>query len=399
MNASYHQPRREGTNLVSRRAAQFLSQQSEQNLLRQRTALRVLDATHVDIAGRSFVNFASNNYLGLTHHPRVQHAVADALRNCGAGSGGAGLITGHSLLHQECEAKIAQWKGTESAILFPSGYQANLAAIQMLAVIGEKVRFIIDKLVHASLIDAVRATGKEFRVFPHNDMAKLRRLLERAEPDELQIVISETIFSMDGDSADLQGLRTLKESFEFVLLLDEAHASGVYGPNGQGLLAEMGMHGLADVNVTTFSKAMGLAGGAICASKLLCDAVMNGSRAFIFSTSVPPPVVAGIAAAIDVVIDEPVARCRVRELSRDVRTRLKREGFELPPGDSPIIPLIVGDEQKAVELAAHLRDNGLLAVAVRPPTVAPGTSRVRITLNGGHTNEEIEQLFYALKRL
>jgi 8-amino-7-oxononanoate synthase len=388
---------------------QDLARLRDQHLFRRRHVVTPHDATHVEVDGRRYVNFASNNYLGLTHHPRVIAAVERAARDLGAGSGAAPLITGYGPAHQSAERRIAAWKQSESAVLLPSGYQANVAAIQALAAIGERTdiasgagtnaggtRFLLDKLAHASLIDAIRSTAAPYRVFPHNHLAKLYRLLAEADPRQLQVVVTESIFSMDGDAADLAGLAELKSRRPFVLLLDEAHASGVYGPAGAGLAAELGLAGVADVTVVTLSKALGSAGGAVCASAALCDAVVNFGRAYVYSTHLPPSAVAAAEAAIDVMADEPQRQQRVRELSARVRTELRAKGVALPPGDSPIVPITLGSERAALEAARALQDQGLWVLAIRPPTVPRGTSRLRVTLSSEHHDEEVAQLIAAL---
>jgi 8-amino-7-oxononanoate synthase len=375
--------------------ADELSRLRESHLYRSRRVTRPIDATHVERDGRTLVNFASNNYLGLTHHPKVIAAVAQAAQRDGAGSGAAPLVSGYGPAQQSAEAAIARWKGTEEALLLPSGYQANHAAIQAVAMIGKLqggVRFLVDKLAHASLIDAIRATGEPFRIYPHQHLAKLRRLLEEHAPDQLQVVVTESIFSMDGDAADLRGLAQLKAQHEFFLLLDEAHASGVYGPTGNGLAAELGVQNAVDATVLTLSKAMGGIGGAVCGSTLLCEAVVNFGRAYLFSTGVPPAVAAGAQAAVEVIVEEPQRRERVRELSRRVRSEFNRAGLNIPMGDSPIIPILLGKESAALEAAEKLESQGLLVVAIRPPTVARGSSRLRITLSSQHSDAEIDRL-------
>ncbi|MGA2442232.1 MAG: aminotransferase class I/II-fold pyridoxal phosphate-dependent enzyme, partial [Tepidisphaeraceae bacterium] len=268
-----------------------LTQLAESGLLRRRRVVGPIDAVHVEIDGRVCVNFCSNNYLGLTHHPRVVAGLRIGAERFGAGAGAAGLISGFSPQHAATEAAIALWKSTEAAVLLPSGYQANLAAVQTLAALGRSggggVRFLIDKLAHASLLDAVRGSDAPWRVFPHNNMGKLRRLLEQADEKQIQVVVTESIFSMDGDEADLAGLDQLKRARPFVLLLDEAHASGVYGRAGAGLAAERGLAEMAEVSVVTFSKAAGCVGGAICGRGNFCRAVLNFGRAYVYSTSIP----------------------------------------------------------------------------------------------------------------
>ena len=381
---------------------QDLARLREQHLYRQRQVVRPLDATHIEVDGRRFVNFASNNYLGLTHHPRVLAAAIEATRCHGAGSGAAALITGYSEAHQSLERRLARWKGTESAVLSPSGYQANVAAVQAVAAVGKRaggVRFLLDKLAHASLIDAVRASDAPFRVFPHNHMAKLARMLGEADAGQFQVVVTESIFSMDGDCADLAGLAELKAKHGFVLLLDEAHASGVYGPAGAGLAAERGLEGVADLSVVTLSKAIGSAGGAVCASARLCDCVVNHGRAYVYSTHLPPSAAAAAEAAVEVMTDEPQRQRRVRELAEWVRSELAARGSRLPAGDSPIIPILLESERAALEAARGLQDEGLWVLAIRPPTVPRGTSRLRVTLSSEHRDDEIAQLVNAVSRL
>lgn len=379
---------------------QRLSRLEADHLHRRRRVVRPLDATHVEIDGRTYVNFASNNYLGLSHHPRVLEAAADALRLDGAGAGASPLVTGHGPAHASAERRIAQWKGTEAAVLLPSGYQANVAAVQTLAAVGGDVRFLLDKLVHASLVDAARVTGAAFRVFPHNNLEKLSRLLDERDPSQPQVVVTESVFSMDGDEAKLREMAELKRSrYPFAVLLDEAHASGVYGAMGAGLAAHVGLAGLADVTVVTLSKALGVAGGAVCGSAAFCEAVVNLGRACMYSTAIPSALAAAAEAAINVLHDEPQHQHRLRRLTARVRERLCDAGLRVPAGDSPITPILLGSEEAALSAASRLQEDGLWVVAIRPPTVPRGTSRLRITLSSQHTDDEIERLLASLKAL
>jgi len=371
-------------------------------LERSRTITDPVDAVHVVRNGRSLVNFSSNNYLGLTHHPHITTAMATAARQFGAGSGAAGLIAGHTSAHASAERAIARWKGTQAAVLLPSGYQSNIAAIGSLAAIGEAhgvgVRFLLDKLCHASLIDAVRGSGAMYRVFPHNGIDKLERLLTERPTTQLQVVVTESIFSMDGDAADLVAISKLKEKHEFLLLVDEAHGSGVYGPGGAGLAAELGVSDAIDVTIATFSKAAGVAGGAVCGSGTLCNALVNHGRAYIYSTAVPAAIAVGIEASLNVMAREPQRSARVRALARRVR-----EGLNLAtsssPVDSPIVPVVLGSEEAALNAAASLLDQGMLVVAVRPPTVPKGASRLRVTLSSEHSDEAVSALVDALRSI
>jgi 8-amino-7-oxononanoate synthase len=368
-------------------------------LLRRRRVVTPVSATEVDVDGRRLVNFSSNDYLGLSHAPAVVSALR---RGSVAGSGAAALISGYGPSHAAAELAIAAWKGTEGCVLLPSGYQANLAAVQALAGVaersGRRVRFLLDKLVHASLVDAVRVTRGEMRVFPHNGMPKLRRLLETAAGDELQVVVTESVFSMDGDAADLPAIAALKQEFDFALLLDEAHASGVYGPNGAGLAAALGLSDAVDLSVATLSKALGVSGGAVCGQRAWIEAVVNFGRAYVYTTNPPAALAEAATAAIALIAREPQRVERLHRSVRRVRQTLTENGVDLPTGDSPIVPILFEGESVAVAAAQRLEELGLLVVAVRPPTVPRGTSRLRVTLSAAHSDDEIDRMLRALAK-
>ena len=379
--------------------AEDLADRAAAHQLRSRRPLTLISPTHVRIGEIEYVNFASNNYLGLTHHPRMIAAVRESAQRDGVGSGAAALITGYTDRHAAAESAIAKWKGTDDAVLLPSGYQANHAAVQTLSALAEHrsgVRFLVDKLAHASLLDAVRGARAEFRVFPHNHLAKVRRLLDDAPPDQLQVVVTESIFSMDGDAADLAGLIEIKQQRPFILLLDEAHGSGVYGPAGAGYAAEVKLQQHIDISIVTLSKALGCVGGAVCGSKYFCEALINYGRAYIYSTGIPPLIAAAAREAIAIVRDEPQRQARVRALAREVRGQLRDAGLNVAPGDSPIIPVVIGDEVAAIEASKRLTDARLLVPAVRPPTVAKGSSRLRVTVCSEHTDQEVRKLLEVL---
>jgi 8-amino-7-oxononanoate synthase len=364
--------------------------------------VRPIDATHLEFDGRRYVNFSSNNYLALSWHPRLRAAAAAAIRDGGFGSGAAGLIRGHTSVHESAARALARWKGTEDAVLLPSGYQANFSAVQTLAAISKSpgrrpVRFMVDKLVHASILDAVMATGLPVRVFPHNNLNKLARLLDDGE--HFDVVATESIFSMDGDAADLAGLAALKKRRPFFLLLDEAHGSGVYGKNGAGYAQALGLQASVDASVVTLSKALGGVGGAICASKTFCRGVVNFGRAYIYSTSLPAAAAAAAQAAIGIMCDEPDRQTRLSQLARRARAELTAAGVNMPAGDSPILCCLMGAESTAIEAAGTLREQGMLVAAVRPPTVAPGSSRLRISLCSEHTDQEVNELLKAIRTL
>jgi 8-amino-7-oxononanoate synthase len=257
-------------------------------------------------------------------------------------------------------------------------------------------------LVHASLVDAVRSVcgnskKNSFRVFPHNHLDKLERLLERAQ--SLCAVVTESIFSMDGDAADLAGIVRLKQKHPFFLLLDEAHGSGVYGADGSGYAAELGLGSIVDASIVTLSKAVGVVGGAVCGSGKFCDAVVNFGRPYIYSTNLPAAAALAAETAIDVMREEPARQKRVRALAALVRHRLREIGFEIAAGDSPIVPVLLGEEAEALEAAGRLLEAGFLVVAIRPPTVRRGTSRLRITLSSEHSHDQVGGLLKVLESM
>ena len=366
------------------------------HLLRQRRSVHRLDVTQVQIDGRVFIDFRANDYLGLSHHPAVVQAVVESTQRAGWGSGASPLLGGWPPEIQQAERAIAQWKQTESALLLPSGFQANVAAVGTFAAIARRanrpLRFLADKQIHASLIDAIAMTGLPLRLFPHNQFAKLRRLLTDQSADAIDVVVTESIFSMDGDAANLQELVRIKEQQPFQLLVDEAHGSGVYGEGGAGYVAEHGLSSAVDVTIVTLSKALGGIGGAVCGSTLFCDAVVNEGRSYIYSTGIPAAVGAAAMAALKVMRDEPQRQQRLRMAARWFRERLAAGGLALPAGDSPIVPVILGSEQAALDAAAELERRGMLVAAVRPPTVPRGSSRLRITLSSEHNRDELDLL-------
>ena len=390
-----------------------LQTRQHEHLLRRRLTCRYLDATHVEIAGRRMVNFATNDYLGLAWHPRVREAASAAAHSHGAGSGASPLVSGYTDLHAHAEEEIARWKGTQAAVVLPSGYQANLAAIVAIAKAAEStgrpIRLLMDKLVHASLIDAAALSGCPFRIFPHNGIEKLSRLLAAGDrkgdagslPDDrltLNVIVTESIYSMDGDAAPVKQLAELSAASSAAWLLDEAHGTGVYGQHGSGYAAEQGVSG--DVTIVTLSKAMGCAGGAVCGSRALCDAIVNFGRAYVYSTALPPPTVASVLAALAVMRGEPQRQARVRELGLRVRSQLAALPMDarITGGDSPIIAVIVGDAQRATAVAQRMADAGFWIPAIRPPTVPLKQSRLRISLSCGHTDAEIDGMIKTLDK-
>lgn len=384
-------------------ASRYLDERRSSNLLRSRRAFEPIDATQVRdvMTGRILVAFCTNDYLGLSSHPRVLKALLD-LKS--VGSGAAPLISGRSQAHAELEQTLAAWKGVDDAVLLPSGYQANIAALQAVASVieaaGRRPRFLLDRLAHASLIDAARlvsSTRDSLRVFPHNDLDKLDRLLAEREADRHDVIVTESVFSMDGDEALLREIVELKRRHSATLVLDEAHATGLFGPAGAGLASELGVSRDVDVGIATLSKALGVSGGAVYGGRAVVEAVVNAGRAYLFSTATPPSLARATCDAIAVARDEPDRRARALANARRLRDAITSRGLRVRATDrSPIIPIELGDERAALDAARSLEEQGFLVIAVRPPTVPRGTSRLRVTVSSEHTPEQIDALCEAV---
>lgn len=345
------------------------------------------------------LNFSSNDYLGLADSPVVREALHEGIEKHGGGSGASRLVCGTLPPHAELENALAALKRTEAALTFSSGYTAALGAVTALT--RPKDVVILDKLCHASLIDGARLSGATIRVFPHNHMEKLERLLRwaRAEcgPDGRVLVVTESVFSMDGDWADLWEIVRLKETYGALLLLDEAHAFGVFGARGGGLAEKLGLGARVDLQMGTLSKAAGLSGGYLCGSRELIDLILNRARSFIYTTAPPP----ALAAAATEVVTKIFPTAYGSGLRNRLWTNLKRfaENMKdrLPEPESAIIPVIIGDERLTLDVSARLREAGFLIPAIRYPTVARGTARLRLTLTAAHTAEQIDRLCDALR--
>jgi 8-amino-7-oxononanoate synthase len=383
----------------------------ELEALRQRALDRHLrevssgQGPEVEIAGRRFINFSSNDYLGLANDPRLREAATSAIDKFGVGAGASRLVSGTLSPHLRLERALAKWKGTEAALCFGSGYAAALGTIP--ALVNKNDVVLLDKLCHASLIDGAKLSGAVLRVFPHNQLRKLESLLEwagREHAGKRVLVLTESVFSMDGDRAPLRELVELKKRFDALLMLDEAHAVGVVGSNGRGLAAVENVSEEVDVHMGTLSKGLGASGGYICGAHTLIEWLINRARSFIYSTAPPPAIVAAALAALDF-LSSPEGERRRRLLWERIRfmrelllsNELANKAINSNQG-SAIFPLIVGDEQAALNLASTMQDDGFLVPAIRYPTVAKGAARLRITVTAAHEEAQIEALCQAIKR-
>jgi 8-amino-7-oxononanoate synthase len=374
---------------------ELLTRLQQKSLFRELRTIQEIRGPLVQIGDRFLVNFASNDYLGLSQHPAVKAAAKDAIDQFGAGAGASRLVTGTEYPHTKLEEEIAAFKDAERALLFSTGYAAAIGTITSLVGPGDVV--ILDKLAHACLIDGAKLSGAFVRVFPHNNTAKLKHHLAWARqscPQGKTLIVTESIFSMDGDFGELAAIVSLKTEFQALLLVDEAHATGVIGPHGKGWVAALGLTGQIDIQMGTLSKAFGGSGGFICGSKTLIQLLINRARSFIYSTALPPSSAAAASAALEIIRSGEGDALRSR-LWNNVGYLVECLEPALPRLEdpvSPIFPLVIGDEQEALRLAEILNNNGFLAPAIRYPTVARGSARLRITLSSSHSLEQIQSL-------
>ncbi len=374
------------------------------SLYRRMREIGSAQGSSVDLVGQRLVNFSSNDYLGLANDPRLRSAAIATINEFGVGAGASRLVSGTQSPHLRLESALAAWKQVESALTFSSGYAAAVGTIPTL--VTRKDVVILDKLCHASLVDGARLSGAVLRVFPHNHLGKIESHLEwarREHPQARILIITESVFSMDGDLAPLRELSDLKQRFDALLMVDEAHAVGVIGSHGRGLVAASGLGQKVDVQMGTMSKALGVSGGYICGSRDLIDWLINRARSFIFSTA-QPPVLAGAALAAVEFLDSAEGDERCQLLTRKIEL-LSQQLPESPLGQRPvkpasaIFPWIVGDEQAAIDLSQALMREGFLVPAIRYPTVAKGSARLRITVTASHEDAQIQALGEAMTRL
>jgi len=342
----------------------------------------------VTIDGKRYLLFCSNNYLGLATHPDVVAAAQTALDRYGTSAVSSRLISGHMTAHAELEETIARWKRVEAALVFSTGYQANVGVLT--ALLGRDDVVLSDALNHASIIDGCRLSRARIAVYRHNDLDHLAERLAETAGARRRLVVTESIFSMDGDRAPLADIADLCERFGAWLMVDEAHAAGVFGPRGAGLAAQCGVSERVAVHVGTLGKALGSFGAYVAGSRMLVDLLVNHARPFIFTTGLPPASAAAARAAIEVVQREPERARGLLERAARLGAELRRAGLTVPHVDSQILPVLVGEAERAVTVGERLLDEGVYVAAIRPPTVPPGTSRLRVSLMATHTDADIE---------
>jgi glycine C-acetyltransferase len=360
--------------------------------------LRILDDMQAPVChydGKQVINLASNNYLGLTAHPKLREAAIQATKDYGVGSGAVRTIAGTMKIHMELEEKIAAFKNVEACVVFQSGFTANAGTVSSL--LGKEDFILSDELNHASIIDGARLSRAKIKVFRHKDIAHAEELLkEVANEPGRKLLITDGVFSMDGDIGPVDKLCDLADKYGAIMMVDDAHASGVLGRNGRGSVDHFHCHGRVDVQVGTLSKAIGALGGYVCGSKDLIDFLYHRARPFLFSTSHPPSVTATCMAAFDLLEQEPERIDRLWDNTRYFKAELGRVGFDIggvttPAGETPITPIIVGDGRRTMDLSKALFDAGVMATGIAFPTVPEGKARIRTIMTSEHTRPQIDQ--------
>jgi len=347
--------------------------------------------------GKRVLNFCSNDYLGLANDARVKRAAIEAIAEYGWGSGASRLVCGNMAPHEKLESELALFKDTESALVYSSGYMANTGIIP--ALMGRESVVIGDKLNHASIVDGIILSRAKLMRYPHADTQALRDILKALPASQRKLIVTDSVFSMDGDKAPLKDIVELARRYDAMVLVDEAHAFGVLGDHGKGLVEELALEGQVDIQMGTLSKAAGSFGAYACGTKVLREYLINKSRSFIYTTAMPPALAQASRAAVKIIRDEPRLRLQLKDNADYLRAQIQGMGFDTMNSSTPIIPLLVKDPARAKEMSNRLLQQGIFVQAIRPPTVPSGTSRLRLTVMATHTREDLDQLLNALRKM
>jgi 8-amino-7-oxononanoate synthase len=386
----------EGHSSLAQALAAELADLESRGLKRRRRLLETPQGTRVRVDGRDYVAFCSNDYLGLAAHPELIEAARAGAARYGVGAGASHLILGHATAHHELEQRLAEFVGLPRALLFSTGYMANLGVVTALTGRGDAV--FADRLNHASLNDAALLARADFRRYPHRDLAALERLLGGARARR-KLVVTDAVFSMDGDIAAVPELIALAERYDAWLLLDDAHGFGVLGRGGRGVLAHFGIASPCIIYMATLGKAAGVFGAFIAGGTEVLEALVQAARTYVYTTATPPMLSAALLKSLDLIRDDEWRRRRLQELIALLRERLRPARWRFPPSATAIQPLLIGGTEEAVTVSERLAREGLLVPAIRPPTVPPGTARLRISLSAAHELPDVERLAAALNRI
>jgi 8-amino-7-oxononanoate synthase len=369
-----------------------LSETENAGLLRTLNTIQSNPAARIEINGRKFINFSSNNYLDLAGNKEINKAVAEAVEKYGFAGTSSRLVCGNLLIHEELEAELAIFKNKQASLVFPSGYQANVGIISALMANEKNSCIIMDKLNHASLWDGVKLSGSRIFVYEHCDMNSLEKTLKRAHKYEIKLAITESVFSMGGDFAPLKDFAELCLKYSAVSMVDEAHSTGVFGKEGKGLAEVFCVSNKIDIMVGTLSKAFAAQGGFVCGSRQLINFLTNKSRAFIYTTAVSPAICAAALKSLEILKRSTVERAFLLKTAEYLKKKLNKLGFNTLNTQSQIIPVIIGSIENTEKISLYLREKGIYIPAIKPPTVPKEQSRIRISLTAGHTAKDIEKL-------
>ena len=366
-----------------------LAEVKENGLYRRLRAVEGAQDAAIILEGREVLLFSSNNYLGLANHPALKQAAQKAIAQYGCGSGASRLISGSMTIHHELEQRLATLKKTEAALVFPTGYHANIGVLSALMGPGDTI--LSDSLNHASIIDGCRLSRADTRVYRHADTTHLSELLQACPATGRRLIVTDSVFSMDGDVAPLTEIVRLAQQYDAWVMVDEAHATGVFGPHGSGLVEELGLTGQVDIQMGTLGKALGCVGAFVAGSHALIDWLVNRARSFIYTTAIPPAMAAAVLAALDIVEREPERRQQLWANTRELADGLRSLGYTLGATRSQILPVIIGEAGETMAVAEAILQRGVFAHGIRPPTVPEGTSRIRVTPMATHTSEHLSR--------
>jgi len=377
--------------------AQLLNELKSKNLYRSCRTISGAQGPEIVIDNRRVILMCSNNYLGLAGHPALADAASRAALELGVGAGASRLISGTMELHCELERRLAKFKSAERCVLFNSGYQANVGVLSSVA--GKDDVIYSDELNHASIVDGARLSGATIRVYPHLDSDALDKMMSAETIEGRKVIVTDGVFSMDGDLAPIEELADLKTRHNALLVVDEAHATGVVGPEGRGLAAQYGLDQRVDIIVGTLGKALGSFGAFATGSAEIIDWLINTARSFVFTTALPPPVIAASLAALRIIEREPERIETLKRSASYMRTGLAEAGLDVEPGEIPIIPLVAGDAHKTLAFASELFEEGVFCQAIRPPSVPEGSSCLRITVMATHTRYHLDRAIEVITKI
>jgi len=369
----------------------------EKNMFRKLKKIKKIKKKYIYIGEEKLIDFSSNNYLGLTDNEKVKEAVIKAINKYGVGSGASRLVTGNTEIHSKFEKELAEFKGKEKALLFNSGYDANIGIIS--SIMGKNDIIFCDRLNHASIIDGILLSGARFLRYKHNDIIDLEKKMEKHIGSYKKImVVTDSVFSMDGDKAKLKQISKLKEKYDFIFMIDEAHGTGVLGENGKGLAEEQEVMDKIDLNMGTLGKAFGVQGAYVAGNSEMIEYLINKSRSLIYTTAISPIMIAGAQKSLDIIKKEPERREKIIKMSNYFRSEIIKLGYNLGESETNIVPIILGDNKKVLELSDKLYQNGILAPAIRYPTVEKGKERIRFSINYNLNYEDLDKVINVLKQ-